>query len=49
MGIPVHITCLLINLYAVKEETVRTRHEAKEWFKIGKEYDKDVYNVTLLI
>ena len=36
MGIPVHITCLLINLYAVKEETVRTRHEAKEWFKIGK-------------
>ena len=35
MGIPDHLTCLLRNLYAGQEETVRTRH-GKDWFQIGK-------------
>ena len=36
MGIPDHLTCLLRNLYAGQEATVRTRHGATDWFKIGK-------------
>ena len=36
MGIPDHLTCLLRNLYAGQEATVRTRHETTNWFKIGK-------------
>ena len=36
MGIPDHLTCLLRNLYAGKEATVRTRHGQKDWFQIGK-------------
>ena len=36
MGIPDHLTCLLRNLYAGKEATVRTRHGTTEWFQIGK-------------
>ena len=36
MGIPDHLTCLLRNLYAGQEATVRTRHETTDWFKIGK-------------
>ena len=36
MGIPDYLTCLLRNLYADQEATVRTRHETTEWFKIGK-------------
>ena len=35
MGIPGHLTCLLRNLYAGQEETVRTGHETMEWFKNG--------------
>ena len=35
MGIPEHLTCLLRNLYAGQEETVRTRH-GTDWLKIGK-------------
>ena len=35
-GIPVHLTCLLRNLYAGEEATVKTRHGTTEWFKIGK-------------
>ena len=34
MGIPDHLTCLLRNLYAAQEATVRTRHGTTEWFKI---------------
>ena len=34
MGIPDHLTCLLINLYAGKEATVRIGHEIMDWFKI---------------
>ena len=36
MGIPDHLTCLLRNLYAGQEATVRTRHGQMEWFKNGK-------------
>ena len=36
MGIPDHLTGLLRNLYAGQEETVRTGHETKDWFQIGK-------------
>ena len=36
MGITDHPTCLLINLYAVQEATVRTRHGKTDWFQIGK-------------
>ena len=35
MGVP-DLTCLLRNLYAGQEATVRTRHETIDWFKIGK-------------
>ena len=35
-GIPNHLTCLLRNLYAGQEATVRTRHGTMDWFKIGK-------------
>ena len=36
MGIPDHLTCLLRNLYAGKETTVRTGHGTTDWFQIGK-------------
>ena len=36
MGIPDHLTCLLRNLYAGQEATVRTGHGATAWFQIGK-------------
>ena len=36
MGILNHLTCLLENLYAGQEATVRTGHETKDWFQIGK-------------
>ena len=36
MGIPNHLTCLLINLYAGQEVTVRTGHGTTDWFQIGK-------------
>ena len=36
MGIPDHITCLLRNLYAGQEATVRTGHGTMDWFQIGK-------------
>src|SRR5574337_1037677 len=36
MGIPDHLTCLLRNLYAGKEATVRTGHGTTDWFQIGK-------------
>ena len=36
MGIPDHLTCLLRNLYAGQEATIRTGHETKDWFQIGK-------------
>ena len=42
MGVPEHLTCLLRNLYACPEATLRTEHRS-DWFKIGKGYDKVVY------
>ena len=44
MGIPDHLTCLLRNLYAGHEATVRTGHgTTTDWLQIGKEYVKAVY------
>ena len=36
MGIPEHLTCLLRNLYAGQEATVRTEHGTTDWFQVGK-------------
>ena len=36
MGIPDHLTCLLRNLYAGQEATVRNGHGTIDWFQIGK-------------
>ena len=36
MGLPDHLTCLLRNLYASQEATVKTGHGTTDWFKIGK-------------
>ena len=36
MGIPDHLTCLLRNLYAGQEATVRTGHGTTDWFQIGR-------------
>ena len=43
MGIPDHLICLLRNLYAGQEATVRTGHGTTDWFQIGKAYIKAVY------
>ena len=40
MGIPDHLTCLLRNLYADQEATVRTGHGTTDWFQLGKEYNQ---------
>ena len=50
MAIPDHLTCLLRNLYAGQEATVRMGHETMDWFKIGKGIcTSRLYTVTLLI
>ena len=36
MGVPDHLTCLLRNLHAGQEPSVRTGHEMTDWFQIGK-------------
>ena len=41
MGIPDHLTCLLRNLYAGQEATVRTGHATTDWFQIGKGVHQD--------
>ena len=46
-GIPDHLTCLLRNLFAGQEATVRTGHGTTDWFQIGK--GVYLYIVTLLI
>ena len=43
MGIPDHLTCLLRNLYAGQEATVRTGHGTTDWSKQEKEYIKAIY------
>ena len=47
MGITDHLTCLLRNLYAGQEATVRIRHGATDWFQIGKGVAR-LHIVTLL-
>ena len=42
-GIPDHLTCLLRNLYAGQEATIRIRHGTMDWFQQGKEYIKAVW------
>ena len=42
-GIRDHLTCLLRNLSAGQEATVRTGHGTTDWFQLGKEYVKAVY------
>ena len=41
MGPPDHLTCLLINLYAGQQATVRTGHGTTDWFQIGKGVSQD--------
>ena len=41
MGIPDHLTCLLRNLYAGQEATVRTGHRTTDWFQMGKGVRQD--------
>jgi hypothetical protein len=41
IGIPDHLNCLLRNLYARQEATVRILHGTTDWFKIGKEVQQD--------
>ena len=43
MGIPDHLTCLLRNLYAGQEATVRNGHGTTDWFQMEKEYVKAIY------
>ena len=43
MGIPDHLNCLLRNLYAGLDATVRTKHGTTDWFQIGKGVIKAVY------
>ena len=49
MGIPDHLTCLLRNVYAGQEATVRTGHGTTDWFQIRKGVHQRLYIVTLLI
>ena len=43
IGIPDHLTCLLRNLYAGQEATVRTGHGTTDWFQIRKRVSQGVY------
>ena len=43
MGIPDHLTCLLRNLYAGQEATVRSGHATTDWLQIGKGVRQGVY------
>ena len=43
MAIPDHLTCLLRNLYAGQEATVRTGHGTTDWFQIGKGVRQAIY------
>ena len=43
MGIPDHLTCLLKNLYASQEATIRTGHGTTQWLQIGKGVRQTVY------
>ena len=43
MGVPDHLICVLRNLYADQEATVRTGHGIMDWLKLGQEYAKAVH------
>ena len=43
MGIPDHLTCVLRNIYAGQEATVRTVHETTDWFQIRRGVPQAVY------
>ena len=45
MGIPDHLICLLRNLYAGQEATIRTGHETTDWFQIGKGVRQSLFNL----
>ena len=49
MGIPDHLTSLLRNLCAGQEARVRTGHEQRTGSKLGKEYDKAVYCLSVYL
>ena len=49
MRISDHLTCLMRNLHAGQEVTVRTGHGTKDWFQIGKGSTSRLYIVTLLL
>ena len=49
MGIPDHLICLLRNVYAGQEATVRTGHRKTDWFQIGKGVRQSCILVTLFI
>ena len=49
MGVPDHLTCLLRNLYAGQEATVRTGHGTTDWFQMRKRSPSRLYIITLLI
>ena len=48
MEIPEYLTCLLRNLYVSQEATVRTGHETKDWFQIGRGVHQGCILVTSL-
>ena len=47
MGIPAHLICLLRNLYAGQEATVRTGHGTTDWFQIGKVHQSRILSPCL--
>ena len=47
VGIPDHLTCLLINLYEDQEATIRTGYGKREWFQIGKGVDQGCHPAYL--
>ena len=49
MRMPDHLTCLLRNLYAGQEVTVRTGHGTTDWFQIGKGVSSRLYIVTMIM
>ena len=48
MGIPDHLTCILRNLYAGQEATVRHAHGTTDWFQIGKEVCQSLAYLTYM-
>ena len=49
IGIPDYLTCLLRNLYAGQEATVRTRHGTMDWFQVGKGICQDCIYIVICL